>query len=153
MNSMSYYCVYAAFELHQVIAVSAHHAHHGAPPLSQCLCVMIVSHMYTYETHTDMYDLCLSLSTTSQTHCWDAGTPIEETLHALNDLVRCGKVHYIGVSNVCGWQLQKIIDTNRRFNYPDILTLQVSCISYVCVFFCLVLLSGCSGVVTTHSTQ
>jgi aryl-alcohol dehydrogenase-like predicted oxidoreductase len=59
-----------------------------------------------------------------QTHCWDAGTPIEETLHALNDLVRCGKVRYVGVSNVTGWQLQKIVSLNRAFGYPDLITLQ-----------------------------
>lgn len=59
-----------------------------------------------------------------QTHCWDAGTSIEDTLHALNDLVRAGKVHYIGVSNVLGWQLQKIVDLNKKFGYPQIVSLQ-----------------------------
>ncbi|XP_070538977.1 1-deoxyxylulose-5-phosphate synthase YajO-like isoform X2 [Ptychodera flava] len=44
-----------------------------------------------------------------QLHAWDYATPIEETLRTLNDLVRCGKVNYIGVSNVTGWQLQKIV--------------------------------------------
>ena len=62
----------------------------------------------------------------SQTHCWDVGTPIEDTLHALNDLVRAGKVHYIGVSNVLGWQLQKIVDLNKKFGYPQIVALQVT---------------------------
>ena len=38
-------------------------------------------------------------------HLWDFGTPIEETLTALNDLVRAGKVHYLGVSNFTGWQV------------------------------------------------
>lgn len=61
-----------------------------------------------------------------QTHCWDAGTNIEDTLHALNDLVRAGKVHYIGVSNVLGWQLQKIVDINKKFGYPQIVSLQVT---------------------------
>jgi len=32
-------------------------------------------------------------------HCWDASTPLEETLEALHDLVRIGKVRYRGVSN------------------------------------------------------
>lgn len=38
-------------------------------------------------------------------HCWDAGTPIEETLAAVDDAVRSGKVRYVAVSNYCGWQL------------------------------------------------
>ncbi|XP_065887749.1 1-deoxyxylulose-5-phosphate synthase YajO-like [Dysidea avara] len=60
-----------------------------------------------------------------QTHMWDCGTDIEDTLHALNDLVKTGKVHYIGVSNVTGWQLQKIVETNKKFGYPQIVSLQV----------------------------
>ena len=40
-------------------------------------------------------------------HRWDYETPIEETMQALNDLVRAGKVHYLGASNMFAWQLQK----------------------------------------------
>ena len=40
-----------------------------------------------------------------QVHMWDEKTPIEETLSALTDLVRAGKVRYIGASNFAGWQL------------------------------------------------
>eukprot|EP00051_Salpingoeca_urceolata_P015024 m.192292 g.192292 ORF g.192292 m.192292 type:complete len:364 (+) comp18265_c1_seq1:228-1319(+) len=53
-----------------------------------------------------------------QTHCWDEGTPIEETLGALASLVQQGKVLYVGVSNVTGWQLQKIVDTAKSLNLP-----------------------------------
>ena len=42
-----------------------------------------------------------------QVHSWDADTPLEETLRALDDLVRQGKVRYIGCSNFTGWQLTK----------------------------------------------
>ncbi len=38
-------------------------------------------------------------------HMWDAGTPIEETLRALTDLVKAGKVRYLGASNFTGWQV------------------------------------------------
>jgi aryl-alcohol dehydrogenase-like predicted oxidoreductase len=38
-------------------------------------------------------------------HGWHEPSPLEETLAALNDLVRAGKVHYIGVSNFAAWQL------------------------------------------------
>ncbi|XP_077988264.1 1-deoxyxylulose-5-phosphate synthase YajO-like [Glandiceps talaboti] len=44
-----------------------------------------------------------------QIHVWDSATPIEETLRTMDDLVRSGKVRYVGASNVTGWQLQKIV--------------------------------------------
>lgn len=40
-------------------------------------------------------------------HRWDAETPLEETLRTLDDLVRMGKVRYIGASNFAAWQLAK----------------------------------------------
>lgn len=40
-------------------------------------------------------------------HRWDDQTPIEETMCVLNDLVRAGKVHYIGASSMYAWQFQK----------------------------------------------
>jgi len=40
-----------------------------------------------------------------QIHSWDSNTPIEETLRALEDLLRSGKVRYIGASNFSSWQL------------------------------------------------
>ncbi|EFR44577.1 aldo/keto reductase [Streptococcus pseudoporcinus] len=40
-------------------------------------------------------------------HRWDYNTPIEETMSALNDLVRAGKVHYLGASAMYAWQFQK----------------------------------------------
>jgi aryl-alcohol dehydrogenase-like predicted oxidoreductase len=47
--------------------------------------------------HIDLY----------QMHRWDDTTPIEETLRALDDLVRSGKVRYIGASNYAAWQLAR----------------------------------------------
>lgn len=44
-----------------------------------------------------------------QTHRWDYETPIEETLEALHDLVKTGKVRYIGISSVYAWQLTKAL--------------------------------------------
>ncbi len=49
-----------------------------------------------------------------QVHCWDPGTPLEETLSTLNTLVESGKVRYIGASNFTGWQLQKAIDISKQ---------------------------------------
>lgn len=40
-------------------------------------------------------------------HRWDYGTPIEETMSALHDLVKAGKVHYLGASSMYAWQFQK----------------------------------------------
>jgi len=47
--------------------------------------------------HVDLY----------QIHRWDAETPIEETMSALHDLVRAGKVRYIGASSMWAWQFAK----------------------------------------------
>jgi aryl-alcohol dehydrogenase-like predicted oxidoreductase len=49
-----------------------------------------------------------------QVHMWDPGTPLEETLDALQQLVRSGKVRYLGASNYAGYQLQKAIDLSRQ---------------------------------------
>lgn len=44
-------------------------------------------------------------------HGWDDDTPITETLDTLSTLVRAGKIHHIGWSNVTAWQLQSIVTT------------------------------------------
>ena len=49
-----------------------------------------------------------------QIHCWDNSSPIEETLSALDDLVRAGKVRYIGCSNFTGWQIEKSVRVSER---------------------------------------
>lgn len=49
-----------------------------------------------------------------QVHLWDAGASLRETLMTLNDLVRIGKIRYIGCSNFSGWQLQKAIDLSKQ---------------------------------------
>jgi len=51
-----------------------------------------------------------------QMHCWDAATPLEETLETLNDLVRSGKVRYIGASNFTPSQLDRALMLS-RFNH------------------------------------
>ena len=43
-------------------------------------------------------------------HVWDRATPLEETISTFNELVRQGKVRYLGLSNFTGWQVQKAID-------------------------------------------
>ena len=59
-----------------------------------------------------------------QVHCWDPITPLEETLSTRNDLVRTGKVRYIGASNFSGWQLQKAIDISKQMGWEPFTCLQ-----------------------------
>ncbi|MCK6628988.1 MAG: aldo/keto reductase [Anaerolineae bacterium] len=59
-----------------------------------------------------------------QVHCWDGATPLTETLSTLNDLVRSGKVRYLGASNYSGWQLQKAIDLSRGMGWEAFTCLQ-----------------------------
>jgi aryl-alcohol dehydrogenase-like predicted oxidoreductase len=53
-----------------------------------------------------------------QLHGFDAMTPIEETLSTLDDLVRAGKIRYLGVSNFSGWHLMKSLAVADRYGYP-----------------------------------
>jgi aryl-alcohol dehydrogenase-like predicted oxidoreductase len=59
-----------------------------------------------------------------QVHCWDAATPLEETLSALTDLVRAGKVRYIGVSNFTGWQLMRSLEISQSHGFERFVCLQ-----------------------------
>jgi aryl-alcohol dehydrogenase-like predicted oxidoreductase len=60
-----------------------------------------------------------------QLHAFDAFTPAEEVLSALDDLVRSGKVRYAGVSNFAGWQLMKSLAVADRHGYPRYVAHQV----------------------------
>ncbi|NUX56112.1 aldo/keto reductase [Paraburkholderia youngii] len=53
-----------------------------------------------------------------QLHGFDAKTPIPEVLSTLDDLVRAGKIRYVGVSNFSGWHLMKSLDIADRYGYP-----------------------------------
>jgi aryl-alcohol dehydrogenase-like predicted oxidoreductase len=67
---------------------------------------------------TDVIDLF-------QLHAFDAGTPIAEVLSTLDDLVRAGKVRYVGVSNFSGWQLMKSLALAERHGRPRYVAHQV----------------------------
>ena len=66
-----------------------------------------------------------------QVHSWDFETPIEETMRALDDLVRRGKVRYLGASNFMAWQLMKSLWVSDKHDYArfDCLQPQYSLIS------------------------
>jgi aryl-alcohol dehydrogenase-like predicted oxidoreductase len=53
-----------------------------------------------------------------QLHGFDAQTPVEETLATLDDLVRAGKLRYIGVSKFSGWHLMKSLAASERLGVP-----------------------------------
>lgn len=59
-----------------------------------------------------------------QVHAWDPLTPLDQTLGALDDLVRQGKVRYIGASNFKGWQLQKALDLSDAMGLERFVCLQ-----------------------------
>jgi len=59
-----------------------------------------------------------------QVHSFDPRTPLEETLRALDDLVRSGKVRYLGASNFAGWQLMKALAISAAQNLERFVTLQ-----------------------------
>ncbi|MFN2490997.1 MAG: aldo/keto reductase [Actinomycetota bacterium] len=59
-----------------------------------------------------------------QVHCWDAATSLEETLATLTDLVRQGKVRYIGASNFTGWQIVRAFEIGRPLSLERFVSLQ-----------------------------
>jgi aryl-alcohol dehydrogenase-like predicted oxidoreductase len=65
--------------------------------------------------HIDLY----------QMHQWDGRTPVDETLGALDDLVRAGKVRYIGCSNFSAWQIGKSLAASERRGYASYVSQQI----------------------------
>jgi aryl-alcohol dehydrogenase-like predicted oxidoreductase len=65
--------------------------------------------------HIDLY----------QVHEWDGQTPLEETLATLDDLVRWGKVRYVGCSNYTGWQLMKALGLSERLRLERFVSQQI----------------------------
>jgi aryl-alcohol dehydrogenase (NADP+) len=64
--------------------------------------------------HVDLY----------QIHRFDPDTPIEETLEALNDVVRAGKARYIGASSMYAWQFMKMLAVSRANNWTPFVSMQ-----------------------------
>ncbi len=59
-----------------------------------------------------------------QIHRFDYDTPIEETLDALNDVVRAGKALYLGASSMFAWQFAKMLQTSDRLHLSRFVTMQ-----------------------------
>jgi len=64
--------------------------------------------------HIDLY----------QIHSWDGSTPLEESLRALDDLVRAGKVRYLGASNFAAWQLARANDLAEMHGWEAFISVQ-----------------------------
>jgi aryl-alcohol dehydrogenase-like predicted oxidoreductase len=60
-----------------------------------------------------------------QIHGWDSNTPLEETLRTLDDLVRQGKVRYIGLSNFMSWQAATAVMLQERLGLEKYVTAQM----------------------------
>ncbi len=59
-----------------------------------------------------------------QIHRWDYNTPIEETMEALNDVVRSGKARYIGASSMFAWQFMKALHTSEINGWAKFVSMQ-----------------------------
>ena len=59
-----------------------------------------------------------------QIHRWDDETPIEETMEALNDVVRAGKARYIGGSSMYAWQFATALDLAERHGWANFVSMQ-----------------------------
>jgi aryl-alcohol dehydrogenase-like predicted oxidoreductase len=59
-----------------------------------------------------------------QIHRFDPMTPIEETVEALNDVVRAGKALYVGASSMWAWQFVKMLETQRRLGLARFVSMQ-----------------------------
>ncbi len=59
-----------------------------------------------------------------QIHRWDYTTPLEETLEALHDVVKSGKVRYLGASSMWAWQFSKALYTARQRNWTPFVSMQ-----------------------------
>ena len=64
--------------------------------------------------HVDLY----------QIHRWDPHTPVEETMEALHDVVRAGKVRYLGASSMWAWQFAKAQATARAHGWTPFVSMQ-----------------------------
>ncbi|MFS0725340.1 aldo/keto reductase [Paenibacillus sp. 1P07SE] len=61
-----------------------------------------------------------------QIHTFDPETPLEETLRTLEDMMRSGKVRYIGASNYAAWELMKALGISERLGLPRYVSVQTS---------------------------
>lgn len=102
-----------------VIATKVHGKMHDGPNgsgLSRKAILSEIDHSLT-RLQTDYVDLYII-------HRWDYDTPIEETMEALHDVVRSGKVRYIGASAMWAWQFQKALHVAEQHGWTRFVSMQ-----------------------------
>ncbi|MGW2824549.1 aldo/keto reductase [Streptomyces sp. NPDC001443] len=102
-----------------VLATKVHGRMHTGPNgggLSRKAIMSEIDHSLT-RLGTDYVDLY-------QIHRWDPHTPVEETMEALHDLVKAGKVRYIGASSMYAWQFSKAQYTAERHGWTKFVSMQ-----------------------------
>ena len=102
-----------------VIATKVHGKMHDGPNgsgLSRKAILSEIDHSLR-RLGTDYVDLY-------QIHRWDYETPIEETMEALNDVVRAGKARYIGASAMWAWQFQQALHVSDRHGWTRFVSMQ-----------------------------
>jgi aryl-alcohol dehydrogenase-like predicted oxidoreductase len=76
------------------------------------------------EIEDSLRRLCTDYVDLYQIHRWDYETPIEETMEALNDVVRSGKARYIGASAMWAWQFQKALHVAEKHGWTRFISMQ-----------------------------
>jgi aryl-alcohol dehydrogenase-like predicted oxidoreductase len=76
------------------------------------------------EVDKSLKRLCTDYIDLYQIHVFDKETPFEETLSALNDVVRAGKARYLGAANLHAWQLMKAIGIQRANRWATFISIQ-----------------------------
>lgn len=102
-----------------VIATKVHGRMHDGPNGQGLSRKMILSQIDASlkRLGTDYVDLY-------QIHRFDYKTPIEETMEALNDVVRSGKARYIGASSMYAWQFAKALHVSRQNGWSQFVSMQ-----------------------------
>ena len=78
-----------------------------------------------------------------QIHRWDYGTPIEETLEALHDIVKAGKARYIGASSMFSWQFAMARYTSDLHGWTRFVSMQIMILRLLTVYRKFQLNAGC----------
>jgi len=105
---------------HEVVIATKVHGRMRAGPNGAGLSRKVIFHEIDASLKrlgTDFVDLY-------QIHRWDYETPIEETLEALHDVVKAGKVRYIGASSMYAWQFAKALYCADRHGWTRFVTMQ-----------------------------
>ncbi len=76
------------------------------------------------ELHNSLRRLGTDFVDLYQIHRWDPTVPIEETMEALHDVVKAGKVRYIGASSMYAWQFSKALYTSRLRGWTEFVSMQ-----------------------------